>query len=91
MKKIVVTGANGQLGKCIRDAAADFPDLEFVFLSKNELDIENADSVSEFFRKNNFSHCINTAAYTNVEQAESDAKKSTCNKCRSGEKPGFNM
>lgn len=75
MNKILVTGANGQLGRCIRDAAADFPDLEFVFVSKDELDIENTDSLKDFFRKNNFSHCINTAAYTNVEKAESEKEK----------------
>ena len=40
MKKILVTGANGQLGRCIKNAAASFPDLEFVFVSKEELDIQ---------------------------------------------------
>lgn len=70
--KILVTGANGQLGKCLKDAATDFPDFEFIFVSKEELNIENADSLKHFFRKNNFSHCINTAAYTNVEKAESE-------------------
>ncbi|WP_026451823.1 dTDP-4-dehydrorhamnose reductase [Aequorivita capsosiphonis] len=75
MKKILVTGANGQLGRCIKDAAADFPDLEFVFVSKEELDIENAAGLTDFFTRNNFSHCINTAAYTNVEKAESEQKQ----------------
>lgn len=75
MKKILVTGANGQLGRCIRDAAADFPDLDFVFVSKEQLDIENANGLTDFFTRNNFSHCINTAAYTNVEKAESEPEK----------------
>lgn len=75
MKKILVTGANGQLGRCIKDATADYPDFGFVFVSREELDIENADSVKYFFRKNNFSHCINTAAYTNVEKAESEPER----------------
>ncbi len=75
MKKILVTGANGQLGKCIKDAAAGFPDLEFVFASKEELDIQNPATLRDFFKKNKFSHCINTAAYTNVEKAESEAEK----------------
>jgi dTDP-4-dehydrorhamnose reductase len=75
MKKILVTGANGQLGRCIKDAAADFPDLEFVFVSKEELDIENSDLLLDFFSKNSFTHCINTAAYTNVEKAESEPEK----------------
>jgi len=75
MKKILVTGANGQLGKCIQDAVAEYPDLKFVFVSKDELDIENTEALLRFFNKNNFTHCINTAAYTNVEKAESDAEK----------------
>ena len=75
MRKILVTGANGQLGRCIKDAATKFPDFEFVFVSKEELDIENADSLRDFFRENDFSHCINTAAYTNVEKAESEEEK----------------
>jgi dTDP-4-dehydrorhamnose reductase len=75
MKKILVTGANGQLGKCIKDATASFPELEFVFVSKEELDIQEEDSLRKFFKKNNFSHCINTAAYTNVEKAESESEK----------------
>ncbi|QQX77605.1 MULTISPECIES: dTDP-4-dehydrorhamnose reductase [Aequorivita] len=93
MKKILVTGANGQLGRCIKDAAAGYPDVEFVFVSKEDIDIEKADLVTDYFRRNNFTHCINTAAYTNVEQAESEEEKafainaqavknlaSTCNK-----------
>ena len=75
MKKILVTGANGQLGRCIQDAVADFPDLEFVFLSKENLDIENLGLVKDFFSKNTFDYCINTAAYTNVEKAESEKEK----------------
>lgn len=75
MKRILVTGANGQLGKCIQDAAADFPDLEYVFASRETLDIRNADSLREYFTKNKFTHCIHTAAYTNVEKAESEAEQ----------------
>jgi dTDP-4-dehydrorhamnose reductase len=75
MKKILVTGANGQLGSCIKDAAPGFSDLDFVFVSKEELDIQDTDSLTDFFGRNNFSHCINTAAYTNVEKAESEVEK----------------
>lgn len=75
MKKILVTGANGQLGMCIQDAATEFPDLQFVFVSKEQLNIENKEFLNDFFRKHRFSHCINTAAYTNVEKAESESEK----------------
>lgn len=72
MKKILVTGANGQLGRCIQDAAVHFPDLEIVFVSKDDLDIENSELLKNFFTKNTFDYCINTAAYTNVEKAETE-------------------
>lgn len=75
MKKILVTGANGQLGRCIKDASSQYPDVEFLFVSKQELDIENEEVLKDFFTKNKLDFCINTAAYTNVEKAESDKEK----------------
>jgi dTDP-4-dehydrorhamnose reductase len=72
MIKVLVTGANGQLGNCIKDATPFFPQCEFIFASRADLDIENEISVSKFFTNNSFDYCINTAAYTNVEKAESD-------------------
>lgn len=70
--KILVTGANGQLGKCIKDASANYPEFDFLFASRSELDIDSEDSVSKIFLNNHFDYCINAAAYTNVEKAESD-------------------
>ena len=70
--KILVTGANGQLGKCIKDAAANYPEFDFLFASRSELNIDSEDSVSNIFSNNQFDYCINAAAYTNVEKAESD-------------------
>lgn len=75
MKKILVTGANGQLGKCLKDASVDFSEFEYVFVSKEELDIENNTALNNFFITNHFTHCINTAAYTNVDKAESEKDK----------------
>src|SRR5690554_2195985 len=74
-KKILVTGANGQLGMCIKDASVNFPEFDFVFASKEELDILDESSIVTLFRKNQFTHCINTAAYTNVEKAESEPEE----------------
>ena len=74
MRKILVTGANGQLGKCIQDIAPALEGLSFVFATKEVLDISNKQLVSDYFSNKNFDYCINTAAYTNVEQAEKDAE-----------------
>ena len=70
--KILVTGANGQLGKCIKDAAVKYPEFNFLFVTRELLNIESEESISEIFKNNQFDYCINAAAYTNVEKAESD-------------------
>lgn len=72
MKKVLVTGANGQLAKCIRAAAPHFPTLEFTFLGKYDLNLTKKEDLQAFFESNNFDICVNTAAYTNVEKAESE-------------------
>ena len=69
---ILVTGAKGQLGKCIKNAAANYPEFDFLFASRSELNVDSEDSVSNIFSNNQFDYCINAAAYTNVEKAESD-------------------
>jgi len=75
MKKVLVTGAKGQLGKCIKDAAKNLPELEFLFAPRSKLDIENPAAIAKLFSKNNYNYCINTAAYTNVEKAEREPEK----------------
>ena len=70
--KILITGAKGQLGECIKDAAANYPEFDFLFASRELLNIESEKSISNIFENNRFDYCINTAAYTNVEKAESD-------------------
>lgn len=69
--KVLITGANGQLGKTIEELyAKNDLDIDFVFLSKYEFDITNQFEVESLFQNNHFDYCINCAAYTNVEQAE---------------------
>ncbi len=71
-KNILVTGANGQLGMEFRDLEKHFPDFHFLFVSKEELSIENFDEVKKYFAANNIGYCINCAAYTAVDKAESE-------------------
>ncbi|MAN59556.1 MAG: dTDP-4-dehydrorhamnose reductase [Flavobacteriaceae bacterium] len=75
MRKILITGSNGQLARCIADAAVRFPQFAFTFLDKSELDITDAAAVGAYFRGNSYYACINTAAYTNVEKAESEPER----------------
>ena len=74
--KVLVTGANGQLGQCIKKQAANFSELELHYFSSVNLDITDAEKVNEAFKEGNYDWCINCAAYTNVEKAESEKEKS---------------
>ena len=71
MKRVLVTGANGQLGLALQDAAKDSP-LDLVFMDKNTLDVTDAEAIKEVFTTQSFDVCINAAAYTNVDGAESN-------------------
>ncbi|UZS00196.1 dTDP-4-dehydrorhamnose reductase [Chondrinema litorale] len=75
MKTILVTGSNGQLGNELRLLAENFSDCHFIFADVEDLDITNKDSINIFFEENNIHYCINCAAYTAVDKAESDKEK----------------
>lgn len=70
--KILVTGANGQLGKELKQLSASFPQFGFVFLSKEELPVHEVEQVRNFFSKNQPQYLINCAAYTAVDKAETE-------------------
>ena len=70
--KILVTGANGQLGRELQVIAASNPQFEFIFLSKEDLPINQGDAVNKFFAATVPQYCINCAAYTAVDKAETD-------------------
>lgn len=76
MQKILVTGANGQLGNELRDIAANYPQFQFVFAGRDELQIADEKSVQEFFANNHIAFCLNCAAYTAVDKAESEKELS---------------
>ncbi|MBX2934940.1 MAG: dTDP-4-dehydrorhamnose reductase [Ferruginibacter sp.] len=67
---ILVTGAEGQLGKQLKLLAPKFPYCQFLFATKKELDITNAHSVKNYFSGHSIDYCINCAAYTAVDLAE---------------------
>lgn len=69
---ILVTGANGQLGHCIRKVAGGTQD-NYIFTDVAELDITDADAVKRIVKDNGIDLIINCAAYTNVDRAENDA------------------
>ncbi|WP_395046613.1 dTDP-4-dehydrorhamnose reductase [Flavobacterium sp.] len=72
---ILVTGASGQLGQAIQYIASNYADCEFIFASSQDLDITNQERVNHFFDTNKIDFCINAAAYTAVDKAESETEK----------------
>lgn len=72
---VLVTGANGQLGLSLKDESPHYPDINFLFLRASELDITNKQQVSSTIKGGDFDYCINCAAYTDVELAESEVDK----------------
>lgn len=74
MKKILVTGANGQLGKELRALAPLHPQYEFLFLSREDLPIHHFELVRNLFASFSPDFCINCAAYTAVDKAENEAE-----------------
>jgi dTDP-4-dehydrorhamnose reductase len=70
--KIVVTGANGQLGKELQALQSSFPAIQFEFFSKEQLDIADLTKVETAFKNLQPDYCINCAAYTAVDKAETE-------------------
>ena len=60
--KILVTGSNGQLGKELQLLAPSFPQYDFIFLSREDLPLQNFELVRNTFRLHNPQYLINCAA-----------------------------
>ena len=68
---ILVTGANGQLGRHVRLAAMP-SQHQYLFTDVEDLDITRPEDVSRYVRDNGVQAIVNCAAYTNVDRAEGD-------------------
>lgn len=72
MKKIIVTGCNGQLGRAINKVLAGSNGYSLINTDVAELDITNVDKVMAFARDVKPYAIINCAAHTNVNGCETD-------------------
>lgn len=73
--KIVVTGANGQLGRSIRRLSVEHHELDFIFTDIDSLDIGNRDAVLAFAETHPVDFIVNCAAYTAVDKAEEEEEQ----------------
>ena len=76
--KILVTGANGQLGQEFKNNISK-SDHEFFFTDENELDIINKNHILKYVLDKQIDLIINCAAYTNVNESERNKTKLVCN------------
>ncbi|MBN8640950.1 MAG: dTDP-4-dehydrorhamnose reductase [Flavobacteriales bacterium] len=72
---VLVTGANGQLGQSLQFISGKYTDVDFVFCDSSTLDITNLNNVTQVFSQFKPNYCINAAAYTAVDKAESEPEK----------------
>jgi dTDP-4-dehydrorhamnose reductase len=70
MKRILITGANGQLGTSLKKITPQYEQFNYTYLDVTDLDLTNTTLVQQYFKNTAFDYVINCAAYTAVDQAE---------------------
>ena len=74
MKNILIFGASGQLGSCIKKVSSENGNKNFVFLPENEADILDVEKLKTVFETYRPAFIINCAAYTAVDKAEDEVE-----------------
>lgn len=72
VKRIIVTGANGQLGQSLKDLIEGDPEISAVYADIEDFDITDTDSTESFLGNHPFDVIVNCAAYTAVDRAETE-------------------
>ncbi|HEY4209238.1 MAG TPA: dTDP-4-dehydrorhamnose reductase [Puia sp.] len=71
-KKLLVTGAGGQLGSEIGVLSKHYPSFEFVFVDKDEMPLDEPEKIGAFIQEVRPDWCISCGAYTAVDKAETE-------------------
>ena len=75
MRKVLITGANGQLGRELKKTAPDFPSFSFEYIDVDDLNLTDQDAMHRYFGQHRYDYLINCAAYTAVDKAETEPEK----------------
>lgn len=75
--KILVTGANGQVGHSLKSQLTSEKKFEFLALDRDSLDITSQNQVDKVVNDYKPDLIINAAAYTAVDRAENDSENAT--------------
>ena len=73
--KILITGANGQLGNELRELLEEKIPGQTIYTDREELDLTDAKAVETFVVNNDITHIVNCAAYTAVDKAEDQKRE----------------
>lgn len=74
--KILITGSNGQVGSCLVNILSQMPEIEFLALDRDQLDITDSDAVNKLVNEFKPNAIINAAAHTAVDKAELEVELS---------------
>lgn len=74
-QRVLVTGANGQLGQSLQRLSALHMGLDFLFTDVDTLDICDRKVLQRFLADRPVEYIVNCAAYTAVDQAEEDEER----------------
>lgn len=74
--KILVTGSNGQVGSCVVKLLNQMPEIEFLAVDREQLDITDCEAVNKLVNEFKPDAIINAAAYTAVDKAEQEVELS---------------
>ena len=72
MKKILVTGANGQLGSELSVLSSKYPQYEWIFADRTQITLDNLDLLQVQLNNINPDIIFNCGAYTAVDRAEAE-------------------
>jgi len=75
MLSILVTGSNGQLGTSILKLEGKYDTVRFTPLDIQDLDLTNEEAFRAYFKHKRFDYIVNCAAFTAVDQAETQHEK----------------
>jgi dTDP-4-dehydrorhamnose reductase len=74
--KILITGSNGQVGSCLVKILNQMPEIEFLAVDRDQLDITDPDAVNKLVSEFRPNAIINAAAHTAVDKAEQEVELS---------------
>ena len=73
MSSFLITGSEGQLGRCFQAVAQEFPEHQLIFAKKAKVNITLPGTIEKAYQLQPFDGIINCAAYTHVDQAEEES------------------